>query len=229
MRRRALLICTILLGAVWAAAAFPATAQAQQGPPPHVELPKDKKPKPEKPDSPPGQPVPSPPLPPPAPEPPDEPPAETEPPPVETEEPPATGGGGGTGGGAPGGGAGAEPRAPEPPAGQSVPPATSLRAAAPRGRVAGSREDGGFPRTSDSIASVGVDETGPGVEIATRESLGVSEATGSEAAGEPAAAAVAEDEAAGIGVVPLALLAAGLVLLTVGLAVGFAQARTARL
>ena len=52
MRKRAVLTFTILLGAFWAAGVSPAAGQVPPGPPPHVELPKDKKPKPEKPGKP---------------------------------------------------------------------------------------------------------------------------------------------------------------------------------
>ena len=220
MRQRAALIFTLFLGAVWAAA--PAAAQAPQGPPPHVEVP-DKKPKPDKPEVPKGPKAPSAPAPPEAPEPPPPPPPPPEsPPPVSEEPPPTDDGGVGTGGG-PTGGSGAEPRSPVPAAARDVSPfapgSTAIRGEADESQASG--------RTSRAFGPLASPEA---MEIASRGSLDAFEA-GSMSASPTSAASdgpnrtAAGEGSLGVGGLPLAVLAAGLVLISIGLAVGVVRAR----
>lgn len=226
MRKRAVLTFTILLGAFWAAGVSPAAGQVPPGPPPHVELPKDKKPKPEKPGKPDTPEEPSEPAPPPEPEPEPEPPSE-EPAPPASEEP-STGGGGGTGGGGSGsggattgGGSGADPRAAD---GDAAPAGSVLEATSSGGERGRSPEGGPSTRVPGSVASPAGGEEKPDLL------RGVAGASPAEARPERSTpAAVADEVVATVGVVPLALLAAGVALLTIGVTVGIAQARAARL
>ena len=220
MRQRAALILTILLGAVWAVGPSPGAAQTPPGPPPHVELP-DKKPKPEKPEVPNGPKVPSAPEPPEAPEP--EPPP---PPPPEGEEPPPTDdGGAGTGGGATGG-SGAEPRSPAPAAAARDVSPFAPGSTAIRGEVGESQASG---RTSRAFGSIASPEA---METASRGSLDGFEASPTSASPTSAASdggnrTAADEGSLGVGGLPFAILAAGLVLVSIGLAVGVVRARGA--
>ena len=228
MRKRAVLTFTILLGAFWAAGVSPAAGQVPPGPPPHVELPKDKKPKPEKPGKPDAPEEPSEPAPPPEPEPEPEPePPSEEPAPPASEEP-STGGGGGTGGGGTGsggattgGGSGADARA----ADREAARAGSVLEATASGGEPGRSPEGGFStQVPRSAASPAGGEENPDL---LRGVAGASQAEARPERSTPAA--VADEVVATVGVVPLALLAAGLALLTIGVTFGIAQARAARL
>jgi hypothetical protein len=213
--RQAALIFTILLGAFWAGPS-PVAAQAPPGPPPHVELPKDKKPKPEKPEVPKGPKVPS------APEPPEpEPPPSPEPAPPVGEEPPSTDEGGtGTGGDATNGGSGAEPRGVERGGARDESLSAVPRTAAARGDAGESQASGRFSRAFRSIAP------SPVMELASRVSLDSFEASRTSAAPDgPYGPSAADDGRLGVGGLPLAVLALGLILVAIGLAAGVARVR----
>jgi hypothetical protein len=219
MRQRAALILTILLGAVWTTGAPPAAAQTPQPAPPDVEVP-DKKPKPDKPDVPKGpKDPPAPPEEPEPPPPPDSPPP-PEPTPPEAEEPPPTDdGGASSGGGTSDGGSGGGPRASE---------LGTDRSGSSFGQGVESRASEDLSRTIGPAASPGPGEAGTGSESATRALIASFESSHTATApGEPTRAAAVEADRAGVGALPVAVLVAGLVLVSVGLGVGAGRIRGA--
>jgi type IV secretory pathway VirB10-like protein len=223
MRQRAVLILTILLGAVWATGVSPAAAQTP--PPPDVEVPKEKKPKPEKPDvpkgpkDPPAPPEePEPPPPPPPPTPPDSP-SPPEPTPPDAEAPPTDDGGAGSGGGTSDGGSGGGPRASE---------LGTDRSGLSFGQAVESRAREDVSRTIGPAASPGPGDTGTAIESPTGPSLASFEwSETATAPAEPTRAAAVEADRVGVGGLPVAVLVAGLVLVSVGLAVGAGRIRRA--
>jgi hypothetical protein len=230
MRQRAALISILLLGAVGAIWAAPVAAQVPEPPPP-PDIPKpdkpEKPPKPEKPD-PPGPPedpdeppeVPEPPSTPTEPEPPTEPAPPTDPPP--DEEPSDDDGSTGPGRGSSGGRPGTQPGTSEPGDRSGASTANGVRVAAALAGV-GSQVRRGLGHRSDPTAPA----SGEGVMWVDRVVGNVLGSLDADASSSRRAAAVGDSGSGGTGGLPLAGLAAGLVLVSIGLAAGAARARGA--